>query len=274
MKHFLYHFKTVSAEEKEILIAVLSDMGFNGFEEQENDLLSYISEEDEMKLDKNVIHEFGFEFSVHPVNQTNWNEEWEKSFQPVPIVKEGADVPWVYLYANFHQPHPKAQYNICITPKMSFGTGHHETTQLMMEAMDHISFENKRVVDFGAGTGVLAIFAYMLGSRDLVAIDYDRWCIENAEENFEVNGCKNIELVQADKYGEYSADVILANINLNIILDNLHTMWNALKAGGTLLMSGMLLQDEPIISQEIKTLTNHNITVTHKGNWICVRIDK
>lgn len=273
MEHYLYHFKNVAEEEREILIAVLSDLGFSGFEELDKDLLAYIPEEDEKRLPENVISELSYDYYVKLVEMQNWNQQWESSFQPVLIPGAEESHPLIYIHASFHEPHPEATYNISITPKMSFGTGHHETTFLMMETMPKLTWENKTVVDFGTGTGVLAILAHKLGSRAITAIDYDEWCIKNSKENFEVNNTTDIKLVQGDFYGNYPADIILANINLNIILDNLEAMLLNLKPGGTLLLSGMLLQDEEVIKSAILTRINAKLTVMHRGNWIMVRLD-
>lgn len=273
MKYYLYHFEHVTPEEKEILVAVLTDLSFNGFEELNLDLLAYATEEVHQQMNEQVIAELGIDYFVKPIEMVNWNEQWEKSFQPVEVFKNGQENPEVYIHASFHQPSEKAKYNISITPKMSFGTGHHETTMLMMEALSAMEVKGKNVVDFGTGTAVLAIYASLLGAHEVLAIDYDEWCIQNAQENISENKTENIQLMQADFYGNHPADIILANINLNIILANLEAMLQSLNPQGTLLLSGMLLQDEPQILAQLNVVTNAKITVTHKGNWIAVQLD-
>lgn len=274
MEHYLYHFKEVDATAREVLIAVLSDLQFNGFEEIDHSLLAYIPVKDAEQLSDTVMKQLGYPFSVNLIVAQNWNEEWEQSFQPVRIPEDENMLPEIFIHAGFHKPHPDAHYNISITPKMSFGTGHHQTTYLMMEEMLHIPFAEKVVTDFGTGTGVLAILAEKLKCSKVLAIDYDEWCIENARENIIENGAQHIELKQADVFIPQPADIILANINLNVITENLQSMLGALKPGGILLLSGMLLQDENYILKTLQSYQCNNITVKHRGNWIMVRINK
>lgn len=274
MEHYLYHFKEVDAAAREVLIAVLSDLPFSGFEEMDHSLLAYIPVKDAEQLSDTVIQQLGFPFSVQLIEAQNWNEQWESSFQPVRIPEDENVRPEVFIHAGFHQPHPDARFNISITPKMSFGTGHHQTTYLMMEEMLQIPFLEKEVIDFGAGTGVLAILAAKLGCKKVLAIDYDEWCIENARKNIVDNGTLQVELKQADVFIRQPADIILANINLNVITENLHAMLDSLNPGGILLLSGMLLQDEHFIVKTLKMNHCTNLTVKHRGNWIMVRINK
>lgn len=274
MEHYLYHFKEVDDRAREVLIAVLSDLQFNGFEELDQSLLAYIAVQDAEQLSDTVIKQLGYPYSVRLVEPRNWNAEWEQSFQPVRIPDDENVQPEIYIHADFHTPHPQATYNISITPKMSFGTGHHQTTYLMMEEMLQMNFSEKEVIDFGTGTGVLAILAAKLGCQRVWAIDYDIWCIENARENIADNHTQQIELQQSDVFTAIPADIILANINLNVITEHLSTMLNSLKPNGVLLLSGMLLQDENFIVKTLQSYNINDITVKHRGNWILVRINK
>src|SRR5690606_33392004 len=135
-----------------------------------------------------------------------------------------AGKPFVHIRAGFHPPNQEAAHELVITPKMSFGTGHHPTTWLVVQAMAEFDFNNKTVIDFGTGTGVLAILAAKMGAKQVVAIDHDDWCIENARENFEANNTTDIILEKADQLSGKPADIILANINLNVIRENLNTL--------------------------------------------------
>jgi ribosomal protein L11 methyltransferase len=174
--------------------------------------------------------------------------------------------PFVHLRADFHQPAGVAPYEIVITPKMSFGTGHHPTTFLMIQVMSGIDFKQKTVVDFGTGTGVLAILAEKLGAASVLAIDNDVWSIENAGENLIANNCQNITVQKASTpIGNH--DILLANINLNIILENLSSMKSAT---AVMVLSGLLVSDMVAIRE---ALSANNIQINNhiqKDGWLCV----
>jgi len=177
----------------------------------------------------------------------------------------------VAIRADFHAPIVNVENEILITPKMSFGTGHHATTFLMMQQMRNIDFNNKSVFDFGTGTGILAILAEKLGATSVFAIDNDEWSIENAKENAAKNACMHIDLaLKDDPGGEETFDIILANINKNVILTYLSVLVNRLKKGGYLLLSGLLKEDEEDIQQAANQLPVKYISTTHKNNWICI----
>jgi len=225
------------------LIAQLSEIGFEGFEEQENVLVGggKLGDLDEAAADS-ILLRSGFNFSKKEILNENWNAIWESSFEPV-LVNDFAGV-----RANFHTPIENVKHEIVITPKMSFGTGHHATTWLMMAAMEHLDFSQKKVIDFGTGTGVLAILADMLGANEVIAIDNDEWSIENAAENLEVNQVGKCSLKLEDNISKQSgADILLANINRHILLEHLIDMKTVLNVGGTWLLSGLLDAYEPII---------------------------
>ena len=191
---------------------------------------------------------------------------WESNFQPV-IVDQ-----FVAIRADFHDPISQVQHEIVITPKMSFGTGHHPTTFMMVQQMNSIDFRGKTVLDFGTGTGVLAILAEQLGAEKIVAIDHDEWSISNAAENFLRNNCFRIELKNASTPATgASFDIILANINKNVILDNFSILVSQLRKGGVILLSGLLKDDE----QEIVNTGKDYLLVyagnSKRDNWLCLK---
>jgi ribosomal protein L11 methyltransferase len=233
--------RNLSSQQSEILVAQLSEIGFDGFEEGENFLNAYIEDK---KLDKDelqkIISSHQLSFKKKIIEQKNWNEEWEKNFEPV-IVED-----FVAVRAEFHQPIRNVQHEIIITPKMSFGTGHHATTYMMMQAMRNLNFKNKAVLDFGTGTGILAILAEKLGASSIIAIDNDEWSINNAKENIEKNQCKNIQLFLSNApNSSRKFDIILANINKNVIITHFTFLSRILNKNGRLLVSGILHEDEP-----------------------------
>jgi ribosomal protein L11 methyltransferase len=199
--------ETSSAEQMEILIAELSEINFEAFEENENFLSAFIKENEfiEEQLN-NILLSKNICYTKSIIEETNWNAKWESEFEPI-IVDH-----FVAVRAAFHKPIEGVRHEIIITPKMSFGTGHHATTYLMLQQMENIDFSNKTVLDFGTGTGILAILAKKLGAGKVLAIDYDEWSINNAKENFTANNCTDIVLVQEDNLdGLETFDVILAN---------------------------------------------------------------
>ncbi len=264
-------FKDITSEQSELLIACLTEIGFEGYEETEKGLKAFIKQAD---LDKEVllqtIASLQLNFSEEIIPETNWNQVWESNFEPV-IVND-----FVAVRAGFHQPVKNVQYEIIITPKMSFGTGHHATTYMMIENMKKIDFTNKTVLDFGTGTGVLAILAEKLKAQKILAIDNDKWSIENAKENIEKNNCERIELSLAENAkSEDQYDIILANINRNVILDNLSLLAaGQLLNGGILFLSGLLAEDE---SAMVLACSEFGLTVKNKAtrhNWLFLNLSK
>ncbi|MEO6539596.1 MAG: 50S ribosomal protein L11 methyltransferase, partial [Ferruginibacter sp.] len=242
------HFASVDKINADMLIALLSDAGYTGFEEQENELTAFIDEiyfnEQEMN---NIFKIIPVNYTKSIIKQQNWNAQWESSFEPI-IVND-----FVGIRAAFHQPIKNVKHEIIITPKMSFGTGHHATTYMMIEQMESLDLTNKRVVDFGTGTAVLAILAEKMGAISVDAIDYDEWSIENSIENTAANFCYKINLVKADTIADNGAyDIILANINLNVIMENLAPIKNASKKGTVILLSGFIKTDEAMMIRSLK----------------------
>ena len=256
----------ISSEQSAILIARLTEIGFDGFEENEQTLKAFIVEESLNNEElESLAKENDISYSTDLIPHTNWNEEWEKNFEPV-IVDD-----FVAVRADFHMPIENVEHEIVITPKMSFGTGHHATTFLMMQQMRDIDFKNKKVFDFGTGTGILAILAAQLGAGSVLAIDNDEWSIENAKENVSRNNCTNIDLSLNDNPdGDESFDIILANINKNVILTYLFVLAKRLNNGGKLLLSGLLKEDEEDIKQAANQFKIKHINTFHKNNWICL----
>jgi len=231
-----------SEEESAILIAQLSDIGFYAFEEEEKKLFAYIEKDNFNKAELDKLLPVNSRFNIEVIQEENWNKNWEQNFQPVILGN------FVAIRAKFHAPVREVKHEIIITPKMSFGTGHHPTTLMMIKLMGRINFRSKTVIDFGTGTGVLAILAMKLGASSVVAIDNDPWSIENAKENFEENNCTGITVTKDEtiRVGGQS-DIIVANINLNVLISNLQTLSRKTKPDGYLLLSGFLWKDEDII---------------------------
>ena len=254
-------------EEKEILMAELISIGFESFQEEEGILKAFVPGDSFNEVQLNSIsHLHGHHFDIHRIDEKNWNEEWEKNFEPV-VIEDFCTV-----RAHFHPKNSNTEYEIVITPKMSFGTGHHATTYMMLELMREIDFRNEAVLDFGTGTGILAIMAEMLGAREIIAIDLDEWSIRNARENLERNQCAKVRLVKADNIpADKSFKIILANINRNVILENLPGMCKLLEAGGQLLLSGLMQDDYEIVMAEAVKCGLHLQKKGEKLGWIALR---
>jgi ribosomal protein L11 methyltransferase len=272
MEYLQINFYDTSQEQNEILIAQLNDIGFDGFEEEDNSLKAYISiSKFDENLFNNIIDINQIKYSKSIIKEQNWNEKWEADFEPVEVSHPTTSKPFVYIRAGFHKPNILFEYNIEVTPKMSFGTGHHATTFLMVQQMSQIDFIGKTVIDFGTGTGVLAILAEKMGAKSILAIDCDDWSINNAKENIEVNGCININLLKAETIpAGNTADIILANINLNIISANIAAIKLAAKAGAPILFSGIMLHDEVQILQVLSNAPFQVKNIFKKDNWLAI----
>jgi len=272
MTYLAYTF-TISPKEPatEILIAELGLAGFESFVENENGVIAYIqkNEHDKSILDDiNVLQneEFQISYTKEEIAQVNWNSEWEKNFKPIQVNDQ------VSIRAPFHK-NPELKYDIVIEPKMSFGTGHHETTHMMVQHLLDLDLKNKKVLDMGCGTGILAIFAEMKGAKPINAIDIDTWCYENSIENCERNYCKHISVYEGDasllinkKY-----DVIIANINRNILLNDIKTYANSIRDNGVLLLSGFYEEDIPIIDAEVSKYNLKLDKIIERNNWVALK---
>jgi ribosomal protein L11 methyltransferase len=270
-----YNF-TVAPKEPatEILIAELGNVGFESFVENEKGVTAYIQKQDwheNILADIYILNadEFSIEYNQNEVAQTNWNAEWEKNFNPIQV----EDV--VSIRAPFHE-NPNLKYDIVIEPKMSFGTGHHETTHMMVQHLLKLDLENKKVLDMGSGTGILAIFAEMKGANPIDAIDIDHWCYENSIENIDRNHCKNISVFEGDSalLTNKKYDVIIANINRNILLMDMEIYTNCLHTNGVLLLSGFYEEDMPIIDAEVSKYNLKLETFIEKNNWVALKYNK
>jgi len=269
-------------DQLEILVAQLSNLGFDGFNEEEaatsinngvgmssvlgtsaglgegaGHCKTFILQQDYManniedKLN-NIFSLHNLKYSKSIIKEENWNAVWESNFEPVRVGD------FVGIRANFHPSFdPKVQYEIQITPKMSFGTGHHATTFTVMQLMENLDFRGKSVYDFGTGTGILAILAEMLGASEVLAVDNDPWCIENSEENLQANDSSKITIQLVDAaFQPRDFDIIIANVNRHIIEANLEALTQVSNSNSTLILSGLLIEDQYDI-----------ISLAQKNNW-------
>lgn len=260
MKHIQLQI-IANEHQQEELIALLDDFNPAGYEQTDENLHAYFEEDgfDEMAV-KEVLS--GYTYTLTLLDEQNWNALWEQNFQPV-VVED-----FCAVRAHFHQPINGVEHEIIITPKMSFGTGHHATTYMMMAQMQDINFKDKTVFDFGTGTGILAILAEKLGAEKITAIDVDDWSIENTKENSEQNGCSRILVSLSSQLPTVQFDIILANINRNVLLDYMHGLAAISKKQGVVLLSGLLLADEDVIMQ---AATAHGFQLRKKldrNGWI------
>ncbi len=265
--HIQITFTDLQPEQQELLIAHLTEAGYEGFEEGDFELKAYIPQSG---FDKLLLHEIAYKyqlgFTEKVIPEKNWNAEWESHFQPV-IIDD-----FVVIRADFHPSSAGVKHEIIITPKMSFGTGHHASTLMMIRQMKEIDFTGKKVCDFGTGTGILAILAEKLDAAGIIAVDSDDWSIANAKENMEKNHCKKIKLLQQDSIpGEQSFDIILANINKNVILENFSAFAGHLCPGGTLVVSGLLSSDDAEILKNASFFSFKLVSKKENNNWICLR---
>jgi ribosomal protein L11 methyltransferase len=271
MNFLQFDFEPHSKNDSEQLIALLSEQGFDGFIEEGVSLIAFIPEERFSQQEfETILEKFAvLAYSKTTIKNINWNKKWEEEFEPV-IVDHFAGI-----RAHFHKPLKKIKHEIIITPKMSFGTGHHATTYMMIQLMKDLEFTGKTVLDFGTGTGVLAILAEKMGAKKIKAIDNDEWSITNAAENAEQNNCALINLQQDTAVSDKEQfDIILANINLNVILANMASIGTACNTPGKVLLSGFLHTDEPAILQAAFKAGFRKKTILNKKEWIALLLEK
>jgi ribosomal protein L11 methyltransferase len=266
MNYIRIHIHAEPAEQ-EIFLSLLTDFDAVGFEQGDDFLLAYFPEENFKSYEVNDVLQ-GRQFEITTVVEKNWNEEWESNFHPVTVDD------FVGLRAEFHPPFKLVEYDIVITPKMSFGTGHHATTYMMIREMRNFDFKGKNVLDFGTGTGVLAILAEKLGAANVMAIDNDEWSIRNAEENIRRNGCIRIGLSLTYHLPDQKFDIILANINRNVILQHMAELASILETGSIILFSGLLKADEQVITDAAKSSSLTKEKYGEKDNWISLVFSK
>uniref|UniRef100_UPI004047E96C 50S ribosomal protein L11 methyltransferase n=1 Tax=Algoriphagus sp. TaxID=1872435 RepID=UPI004047E96C len=266
---------TCLEEYREILIAELAAIGFDSFLETETGLEGYVLQE-QFSRDSfdEVISTYRESAALTVVEgvlpKVNWNEEWEKNYDPIEVGK------LVYVRASFHSPQPGFQYEIVINPKMSFGMGHHATTFQLLSLQGNIDHQGKRVLDVGSGTGILAIMAHLLGAKEVEAFDIDSWCVDNGNENFELNGLSTQmglgTIREVKPKGPY--ELILANINKNVLLDELAIYTSLLAPHGILLLSGFYSEDIDDLNQAASLNGLHLTTQSTKDNWAALEFQK
>jgi ribosomal protein L11 methyltransferase len=270
---FRFSFQNPDEEAIEILIAYLSEAGFEGFSLEEQNLDAYIPESNfeagqlEEILAGPAFSLMGISWSSTVLEDKNWNEIWEKAYEPV--IVEGICA----VIAPFHSEINDIP-NILIEPKMSFGTGHHATTRLMIQQIDRLDMSKKSILDMGCGTGVLGIFALTKGAENVVAIDIDEWACENSRENFIRNSVPPEKFAvhqgDASMIPSHGFDIILANINRNILLSDIPVYIRNLKTGGSLILSGILETDTEVINTKAKEFNLLPETTLHEGSWVSV----
>ncbi|AEE53596.1 50S ribosomal protein L11 methyltransferase [Haliscomenobacter hydrossis] len=272
MNYLQYTFPA-TPDLQEILVALLGDLPFDTFEEGSENLMAFVP----MPADvaalsaevQEIVEPLGVGFSVQEIPYQNWNVIWESNFQPITVGD------FCGVRADFHAPMEGVQHEIIINPKMAFGTGHHETTHMVMQLMADLDFRGKRVFDFGCGTGILAILAAKLGAVAIDAVDIEPPSFENTLENAKINGVSDVlhallgdlSVVEGSGY-----DIILANINRGVILDAFPTLHQKLKQGGILLISGILKTDRELVLAEALQHGFSPVQSLEKGNWLAVRL--
>ena len=271
----LFYLKNNEEYISDILSAQLADLGFESFVNTADGLEAYIKKQIFSKEHLNTLVK-DFEYSelsykVVEVEDKDWNEEWEKHyFEPILIDNK------CVIHSSFHQNVPQAEFDIIINPKMAFGTGHHETTSLMISKILQADLRGKTVLDMGCGTSVLAIFAKMRGAASLTAIDIDDWCVENSLENIKLNKIDGIEVLLggAELLSGRHFDVIFANINRNILLADMAEYIACLPPNGELYMSGFYSEDVPVIKEKALSLGMKFVDFQEKNNWTVIRLIK
>lgn len=278
MNYYELLFTTITTEDyqQDLLINTLGEIGFDTFEELEFGFKAYIPVDD---FDREVLDEaleayrdmFTFSYEITLIPQKNWNEVWESNFEPIAIKDK------IFVRATFHEPRPEFEFEIVIDPKMAFGTGHHQTTSMMLELMLESDMAGKKVLDMGCGTGILAIMASKLGAKEITAIDYDPVCYDSTIENAALNRIKNITALCGGKeiIPDEQFDVILTNINRNILLDQMQRYSEVLKTDGELYLSGFY--ETPDLDIIVDGARKYGIKyIIHKlnNNWVAAKFVK
>lgn len=260
---------------REILIAELAEIGFDSFLETEEGIDAYAPESEfSREAFDQTIESYRDAAEIilteGKMPKVNWNEEWEKNYDPIAV----DDL--VYVRASFHESQPGFKHEIVINPKMSFGTGHHATTYQVLRLLGEIDHQGKRVLDVGSGTGILAIMAHLLGAREVEAFDIDDWCVDNGNENFDLNGLTTRmglgTIRQVNPQGPF--DIVLANINKNVLLDEMEIYAGLLVSKGYLLLSGFYTQDVEDLVKAAEPLGLHLLKSSEKDNWAALILQK
>lgn len=267
-----YDFKVRPVQPaSDLLIAELGEVLFESFLETDEGVLAYIKKTDwsismleNLEILENSLFNITYEYKE--IAQENWNATWEQNFNAIQVDEK------CVVRAPFHEK-PEVEFDIVIEPKMSFGTGHHETTHMMLQHILATDFKDKTVLDMGSGTGVLAILASMKGATDVDAIDIDNWCYLNALENVERNNCKHIQVFEGDAnlLGSKKYDIIIANINRNILLNDIPTYVKCLHPDGILFLSGFYTEDIPVITAKCTEVGLKFEINFERNNWVAVK---
>ena len=261
---------------RDVLAAITAEIGFDSFVQTDTGVEAYIPKKNynEQNL-KDAISDFPIEktkieFTAEDAEDKDWNAEWEKNyFQPIIIGSR------CVVHSTFHTDVPKAEYDIAINPKMSFGTGHHATTNQIIEYLLNADLSNKTVLDMGCGTSILAILASMRGASKITAIDNDEWCIENSKENLELNNITNVEVIlgDAESLKNRKFNIIIANINRNILVQDMASYAETMSKGSHIYMSGFYTEDIPVIRQSAEALGLKYIEYTEQNKWAAVHFE-
>lgn len=262
-------------EYQDVFTAELAEEGYESFMETEAGIQAYIPMEtfDALAL-RALSHQYreqSVKFVVKMIPQQNWNEEWEKNYPPIRVENK------ILVRAHFHEPEPEYAYQIEINPKMSFGTGHHATTHLMLAAMLTLKVEGKRVYDVGSGTGILAIMACKLGAAHVDANDVEDWTVENCRENCQLNGYDTVQVYYGalPTLGPQSKyQLILANINRNVLLEEIPLYEDMMQPNGDLLLSGFYEADVPMLLEKAESLGLQCKSQTQRNEWTCLHLFK
>ena len=261
-------------EKQELLIVLLSEESYDSFLETENTTVAYIEKDffdDAILVDILGKLSLSTTFQIHELEDKNWNEEWEKNYDPVFIDEK------IHIRASFH-PSKNYPYEILITPKMSFGTGHHATTSLVLSTQLTLDHEGKRVLDAGCGTAILSIMAEKRGAAQVLAYDCDEWAYKNSLENISLNGCAKVAVFQTDNveklFKDELFDIILANINKNVLLSEIGSFFKRLSKGGILIMSGFFINDIQDIRLEAEQHGFTFLKTTDNSRWATIQFTK
>lgn len=280
MKYFEVTFTILPYSEtaSDVLSALTAEIGFESFVECEGGMQAYVQQSlfDEAAL-KAILSDFPMPdtqitYTITEPEDKNWNEEWERNFFQ-PIVIEGRCV----IHSTFHKDYPKAEYDIVINPQMAFGTGHHETTSSILGALLEADLKGKSVLDMGCGTSILAILASMRGADRVTAIDIDDWCVNNSRDNIALNHLNNITVELGDASllkGREPFDVVIANINRNILLNDMHAYVDGMHSGSEIYMSGFYVEDIDAIRQCGENLGLEFVGYREKNRWAAVKLIK
>lgn len=277
MKEYLEIDFTITPAEggRDIMLALLDNLGYDSFEETPKGLKAYILEKDfnESELKELFIFqsdEYEVTYTTDKLENKNWNEEWETNYQPIFIDDQ------IHIRAPFHEAKPEYPIELLITPKMSFGTGHHQTTRLVSRLMLQMDLKDKKVLDMGTGTGVLAILAEKCGAKEIEAIDNFEWAAENTAENAEANNCKNITALHGDAtlLPGKSFEIVLANINRNVLMEDMKSYVDTLPSGGHLLISGFFEHDFEMLNDKATECGTTLVNKIKEDRWMACHYQK